>query len=715
MKRPMLIASLAAVVVLAAGASSTMLGQAATQAPPAASETGFVKEFGTMWTFDAPPLDHWERAYGFKPAEGWLDHVRLASVRLPGCSSSFVSDNGLVMTNHHCARSCISAVSPPDTDYQETGFVARTTAEEKPCPGVYVDQLQSIEDVTGRVRAAVSASEPVRQAEQRSAVIEAIQEECRQATALICQVVTFYQGGMYSLYRYRRFPDVRLVMAPELQAAFFGGDPDNFTYPRHDLDLTLFRVYENDAPRKTDHYLRWSDHGAAEGEMVFVTGNPGSTGRLLTLAQMEYLRDVQYPAQLAGFERQLEILREMVAEGGEAAKRRYQNQIFGLENSHKAISGYLTGLRDPEIMARKENFERDFRSRIEKDAALRVKYAGAWDAIAAAERERTSFAVKARWYGFGGSQLLNVAGGLVRLPAQGALPDSARLPQYRGEGLERIKAQILRDTPFDPELEVLTLAAQLRAAQAELPSDDPFLEAALGGRSPEVAAEALVRGTKVGDLETRQALLDGGAMAIGRSDDPMIVAARAIEPLGREQAERLASLNASIANNAELVGQAIFAAYGKSLPPDATFTLRISDGVVKRFPMNGTYAPPKTTFYGLFARAAEFDGEPPWNLAPRWKERQDALDLSTPLNFVSTNDIIGGNSGSPVINRDAEVVGLIFDGNIEMLPNRFIFTDEVSRSVSVHSAAIIEALRKVYDAGHIADELQGVGRASGVR
>ena len=679
------------------------------------ADGGFVKEFGTMWTFDAPPLDHWERAYGFRPTEGWLEHVRLASVRLPGCSSSFVSANGLVLTNHHCARSCISAVSPPDTDYQETGFVARTTSDEKPCPGVYVDQLQSIEDVTGRVRAAVSASDPIRQAEQRSAAIESIEEECRQAAALICQVVTFYQGGMYSLYRYRRFGDVRLVMAPELQAAFFGGDPDNFTYPRHDLDLTLLRVYEDGAPRKTDHYLEWSDNGAAEGELVFVTGNPGSTGRLLTLAQMEYLRDVQYPAQLAGYERQLEILRELVEEGGEAARRRYQNQIFGLENAHKAISGYLTGLRDPEIMARKEAFERDFRSRIDGDAALRVKYAAAWDAIAAAERERISFAVKARWYGFGGSQLLNAAGGIVRLPAQGALADSVRLPQYRGEGLERIKAQILRDTPFDLDVEVLTLAAQLRAAQSELPSDDPFLAAVLGGRSPEVAAEALVRGTKLGELKTRQALLDGGAMAVGRSDDPMIVAARAIEPLAREQAQRLDRLNAAIASNAELVGQAIFAAYGKTLPPDATFTLRISDGVVKRFPMNGTYAPYKTTLYGLFARAAEFDGEAPWNLAPRWKEREEALDLATPLNFVSTNDIIGGNSGSPVINQNAEVVGLIFDGNIQMLPNRFIFTDEISRAVSVHSAAIIEALRKVYDAGHIADELQGVGRASGVR
>jgi hypothetical protein len=665
-----------------------------------------------MWTFDAPPLDHWERTYGFRPTEEWLDHVRLASVRLSNCSSSFVSENGLVMTNHHCARRCITAVSPPDTNYQETGFVARTTDDEKPCPGFYVDQLQSIEDVTARIRVSISARDPVRQAEERSEAVEALEDECGEATELICQVVSFYQGGMYSLYRYRRFSDVRLVMAPELQAAFFGGDPDNFTYPRYDLDLTLFRVWEDGAPKQTDHYFTWSAAGAPEGALVFVTGNPGSTGRLLTMAQMEYLRDIQYPAQLRGIERQLDILREVVAQGGEAESRRYQNQIFGLENAHKAISGYLTGLRDPEKMARKEAFERDFRGRIEGDPALRVKYGDAWSAIAAAERERASFATKARWYGFGGSQLLNSAGGIVRLPAQSSLPDSARLPQYRGGGADRIRAQILRDTRFDAEFEILTLTAQLRAAEAELPADDPFLAAVLAGRTPEATAGALVRGTKVGDLKTRQTLLEAGAMAVGASDDPMIVAARAIEPLAREQAERLAALNATITSNAELVGQAIFAAYGKSLPPDATFTLRISDGVVKRYPMNGTVAPYKTTIYGLFARAAEFEGEPPWNLAPQWEARRDAIDLSTPLNFVSTNDIIGGNSGSPVINRDAEVVGLIFDGNIEMLPNRFIFTDEVSRSVSVHSAAIIEALRSVYDAGHIADELQGVARAT---
>ncbi|MDH3292434.1 MAG: S46 family peptidase [Gemmatimonadota bacterium] len=680
---------------------------ASTQQKTPATSTGFIKEFGTMWTFDAPPLDYWKQTYGFAPDQAWLDHVRLASVRLPGCSSSFVSENGLVLTNHHCARSCISATSPADSNYQETGFVAKTLEEEKPCPRVWVDQLQSIDDVTARIRQSVTATEAAQQVEQRQAAIDATQEECVAATGLICQVVTFYQGGMYSLYRYKRFDDVRLVMAPEGQAAFFGGDPDNFTYPRYDLDITLLRVYENGAPRKTDHYFTWSKNGAAEGELVFVTGNPGSTGRLLTMAQMEYLRDVQYPAQLAGIERQLAMVRTLAAASPEA-RRQYENQIFGLENSHKAISGYLTGLRDPEKMARKKAFEADFRSRIDRDRALKQKYGSAWDAIAAAQAQLTSIAIPMRWWGFGGSQLMSLAGGLVRLPQQTALPEEQRLTQYRGNRLDQLRAQVLRDQEFDLEQEITSLAVYFEAAKAELQPTDPYLTTMLAGREPRAAAEALIRGTKLTDVQVRTALVAGGDDAVAASKDPLIVAARKIAPLSLELASQADALNATISANAELVGQAIFAAYGKALPPDATFTLRISDGVAKRYPMNGTFAPYKTTLYGLYARAEEFGHEDPWVLAPRWKERRDRLDLATPINWVSTNDIIGGNSGSPVINKNGEVVGLVFDGNIQMLPNRFIFTDEVSRTVSVHSAGIIEGLRKVYDAERIADELQGI-------
>ena len=674
--------------------------------PVATGPGGWVKEFGTMWTFDAPPLDYWQGAYGFRPTPAWLEHVRLSAARLPGCSSSFVSATGLVMTNHHCARSCITAASTPDSNYQETGFVARRREDEKPCPGMYADQLQSIEDITQRIRGAVTATAPARQVEQRDSAITALQETCGRETGLTCQVVGFYQGGMYSVYRFRRFTDVRLVMAPEGQAAFFGGDPDNFTYPRYDLDVTLFRVYQNGAPRSTDHYLKWSAAGAREGELVFVIGNPGSTGRLLTMAQMEYLRDVTYPAQLAGYERTLAVLRRIAARS-DADRRRVENQIFSLENSHKAVMGYRRGLVDQEIMAKKAAFERDFRSRIARDPALAARFGAVWDDIARAQAELASFAVQSRWYGFGGAQLLNLAGGVVRLAEQGALPDAERLTQYRGQGLERVRAQLLREIPVDLEADRLTFTAQLEAARKELPAADPYLAVVLGGQTPEPAARALVDGTRVGDLATRRGLIEGGAAAVAASNDPMMVAARNIAPLTTPYVKRAEALNAALAGKAEFLGQAIFAAYGKSLPPDATFTLRISDGTVRRYSMNGTVAPYRTTFYGLYARSSEFGGEAPWNLTPRWIAGRDKLDLTTPLNFVSTNDIIGGNSGSPVINRDGEVVGLIFDGNIESLPNRFIFTDEVARSVSVHSAGIIEALRKIYDAGWIADELVG--------
>ena len=670
------------------------------------TQTGFFEEFGTMWTFDAPPLDYWEQTYGFRPTQDWLDHVRLASVRLPGCSSSFVSENGLVMTNHHCARACITAVSPADTSYQESGFVAQNMADEKMCPGLYVDQLQSIDDVTSRVRDGVTATTAQAQVAQRDSIIQAITSDCRDATGLNCQVVTLYQGGMYSLYRFERFNDVRLVMAPEGQAAFFGGDPDNFTYPRYDLDLTLLRVYVDGQPRQTDHYLKWSESGAAEDELVFVTGNPGSTGRMLTLAQMEYLRDVEFPARLAGYQRQLAVVRQ-IASRSEEDRRRVENQIFGIENSYKARSGYLSGLLNEDRMARKKSFEDDFRRRIDADSELRARYGGAWDAIAEAQAGVASLAAQSRYHGFGGSQLLGIAGNLVRYPEQMGLPDSLRIPEFQSNRVQGPRSQLTGELSLDMELEGLNLVAQLQAAQAELPAGDPFLVEILAGRTPEETAHALLSGTKLLDASVRRALLEGGASAINASDDPMIVAARVISPLAFEVAERLAPLNATISTNAELVGQAIFAAYGHSLPPDATFTLRITDGIVKRYPYNGTYAPYKTTMFGLYARAAEFDNEPPWQLAPRWAERRDMLDLSTPINFVTTNDIIGGNSGSPVINKDAEVVGLVFDGNIQFLPNNYLFNSAVARTVSVHSAGIIEALRKVYDAVWIADELQG--------
>ena len=680
----------------------------AAQATSSNTPAGWVKEFGTMWTFDAPPLAYWKARYSFTPDQAWLDHVRLSSIRIPGCSASFVSSAGLVMTNHHCGRDCTAGASPRDSNYVETGFAAGSMTEEKKCANMFADQLQSITNVTDRVRKAVTATAPAKQVEQRTAEIDRIQKECAQQPTDVCEVVTFYQGGMYSLYKYHRWTDIRLVMAPEEGIAFYGGDPDNFTYPRYDLDLTLLRVYENGQPLAPHDYLKWSASGAAEKDLVFVTGNPGSTGRLLTVAQMEYLRDVDYPARLAGYDRLLRIWHALAAVSPEAA-RTYQNNIFSYENSKKAVTGYRAGLLDSAIMARKRAFERDFRRRVEGDPALRAKYGTAWDEIARAEKEMTSFARNLQWQSFGGgSNLLNIAGGIVRLPSQGALPDSARLPQYRGAGLERIKQQIAA-IPVDTAFERRALAATLAAWKEALPPADPALVMALkaGGGDPDRAASAVITNTTLVDPAARRALIAGGAAAVAKSTDPLIALARTIEPVNRRLADRAAKLDAVISSNAEKIGQAIFAAYGTSLPPDATFTLRITDGLVEGYPMNGTVAPYKTTMFGLYDRASDFDNKPPFQLPERWLKGRDRLDLSTPMDFVSTNDIIGGNSGSPVINRNAGVVGLIFDGNIESLPNRFIFTDEVARSVSVSSRAIVEALRKLYGGDRIADELTG--------
>ena len=697
--------------------STDGIAQATATRQPSATTTSlppatYRPEFGTMWTFDAPPLDYWRRTYNFSPDQKWLDHVRLSAVRLvvgpsPICSASFVSSKGLVMTNHHCGRDCTASASPPDSNYIQTGFAAGTLSDEKKCAGFAVDQLQSIENVTTRVRNAVTGLTPVEQASQRSAIISRIQSECAQQTGLTCQVVTLYQGGIYSLYRYRRFSDVRLVMAPEGDIAFFGGDPDNFTYPRYDLDLTLLRVYENGQPYNPPDYLKWSANGPADNELVFIVGNPGSTGRLNTISQMEYLRDVTYPGSLAAYKRYLATYSELQRTDTSAA-RRYQNDVFNIANSQKAVTGYRAGLLDTLGMAKKREFERELRARVAADPKLQAQYGGAWDAIAAAQRELGTFAPQLRFQGFGGtSELLALAGGLVRVAIEGAKPEVARLPAYQGAGVSTATAALLENTPIDTAFERLAIAAQLRAAQGALPATDPFVRLALNGRTPEAVAAELVRGTRVGDSTFRANLLRGGAPAISSSNDPMIVLARGIDPLNRAITARANALNAIIATNSEKIGQAMFATYGTNLPPDATLTLRISDGLVKGFPMNGTIAPYKTTFYGLYERSASFDNKDPFKLPPRWVQRKSALDLSTPFNFVSTNDIIGGNSGSPVINRNAEVVGLVFDSNIEGVSNRFIFSTDVGRSVSVHSRGITEALRKMYDGQRIANELEG--------
>ena len=666
-------------------------------------------ETGKMWTFDQPPLAYWAKRYGFQATPEWLDHARLSALRMnSGCSASFVSPSGLIMTNHHCARACIEAATKPGEDLLGNGFVAVKKEDERACPGLTIDQLQAITDVTDSVtRAVPSGATPTVAAGKRAEAIGRIEAACGKTSPdAACQVVTMYRGGKYMLYRFRRFSDIRLVFAVESQTAFFGGDPDNFTYPRYDLDISMVRAYVGGQPAKTE-YFRWAKSGAKSGDLVFVVGNPGSTGRLNTMSQLEYLRDLTYPATLQGFKRQIGVYHQLSAMDSTRALA-LRNTIFGLENSQKATIGYQSGLLDPALMNQKKAWEANFRRAVSTNAAYKKAYGDPWKSIEQARTSMRQLDAKRRYYSFNayGTRLLNLAGLIVRTPAEMAKPDSARLPQFQDSRKAGRDRALSSSTPIDTLQERMLLTQWFEAMQAALPASDPVLTAALKGRSPADAAAAMVRGAKISTAAEREALLKGGAPAIAASGDPFLALAATIDPLERSLQKQWTALADREASQDELVARALLAVYGNSVAPDATFSLRISDGQVLGYPYNGTIAPPFTTFYGMYDRWASFGEAWPFDLTPRWLKAR-GLDLSTPFNAAGTPDIIGGNSGSPVINANAEVVGLIFDGNIESLPSRFLFTERVSRSVWVDSRGIIEALRKVYDAGPLADEMTG--------
>jgi hypothetical protein len=665
-------------------------------------------ETGKMWTFDVPPREYWAKRYNFTPSEAWLGRVRVSALRYGnGCSASFVSGEGLVMTNHHCARACIEGVTHEGEDFLSNGFYAARREDERTCPGLYLDQLQEIRDVTDQVTRAGASADPKVAAAARARAIQAIEESCGKADAdAACQVISMYRGGQYKLYRYRRFKDVRLVFAPEGQIAFFGGDPDNFTYPRYDLDMSFVRAYVDGKPAATPEHFSWSPSGSREGDLTFVVGNPGSTGRLNAMAQLEYLRDVQYPAQLDQLHRMIQVYHQLSAQD-EARGKALRNTLFSLENTQKAIAGYQSGLTDARLMARKRAWETDFRARVDRDPALKRQYGRAWQTIGEVFARRKVLDVRRRYYGAGayGSRLLSTAMGTLRFAVETAKPDSGRLPAYQEANRAGLEKNVFGDAPIDLTQERALLGAYLTAMQRELPATDPVLKAALAGRTPDSAAAALVAGATLTTGADRKALA-GDPAALAASKDPFLSLARVIDPLDRSMVKEVRDLNDREDQANELVARALLAVFGNSVAPDATFSLRISDGEVRRYPMNGTLAAPYTTFNGLYERASAFGGQPPFDLPARWTERRDSLVPDTPLDGASTNDIIGGNSGSPVINRDAQVVGLIFDGNIEALPNRFLFTERAARSVWVDSRAIVHALRRVYDAQSLADELQ---------
>lgn len=672
---------------------------------------------GKMWTFDYPPIDYLKKTYNFTPTSDWFEKARLSALRLPGCSASFVSEDGLVMTNHHCARGALDAVNREGENLPETGFYAATLEEERKIPNHYVDQLIHIEDVTDEVQKAFEVGKTDEEkVANRDRKIREIQQryyenfkKLNPDDSIVVSVVTFYNGGKYSAYVYKRYTDVRLVYAPETSVAYFGGDPDNFTYPRYDLDVAFFRVYKNGKPLKTKYYFPFSKTGVKEGDVVFVIGNPGRTNRLLTVSQLEFFRDVSYPYTLSLLNNLVRIYTDFIAKNPDK-KLKYQTRLFSFSNSQKAYTGRLAGLRDPYLMARKRDFEKKFKNNVLNNPQLRAKYSDLWDKIARYQVEKRKLFPELQAYNFAGtgrSVYFRIANDLIEYAEQMKLPEEKRADAYKGERLKTTKAKIFPQE-IEPELEKALLVYQLNYMKSVFGDRNQAFNELLKGQTPETAADNLISATILTDKEKVTALLEGNPDDILKSNDPFISFILKTRKQAQEIRNRYNSISSKESAKLQLLGRAIFDVYGTTIPPDATFTLRIADGVVKSYEYNGTIAPPITTFYGMYDRYYSFNAteRTEWQLPNRWKNPPSSFDLSSPLNFVATNDIIGGNSGSPVVNKDLEVVGLIFDGNIESLPGDFIYVDEKNRAVAVDVRGIIEALKHIYNANRLVDELQ---------
>jgi hypothetical protein len=661
-----------------------------------------------MWTFDNPPLKQLAEKYNFHPTQEWLDHLRLSSVRLnDGGSGSFVSPDGLLLTNHHVARFQLQKNSTADHDYVRDGFYAPTQDQEMKSPDLEINVLVGIADVTARVQGAAKGMTDDAQAlKARDAEMAAIEKESKDKTGLRSDVVTFYNGGEYWLYQYKAYTDVRLVFAPEEEAAFFGGDPDNFTYPRYDLDMALYRVYDNGKPLHTDNYLKWSARGAAPGELVFVSGHPGSTLRQDTVSELMMEREVHGPMVVEYLQRRIAAAQEFGKQSADN-EQLVESEIFYLQNSLKVYLGRKEALSDKAILAKKQAEEDDLRAKVKADPELEKEYGDAWDEIErAVELAKPVF--KRQLFRRTDSELFTDALEIVQYVAEVNKPDGERLPQFHEAGLDSLRYELLSPAKIYPSTEKLYMKTALNLAKEKLGGDDAFLQAIVQGGDIDKAVDALVDGTKLYDPAVRKSLLDGGEAAVAASTDPMIVAARRADPVWRANYEYMRDKVYSVFDAAgEKLGKARFAVYGKNAYPDATFTLRLSYGTVDGYPYNGTIAPPFTTFYGLYDRSASFSNKPPFDLTPKEAAARDKLDLATPMDFVCTADIIGGNSGSPVVNRDGELVGLIFDGNIESLAGDFEYDGTKNRAVAVHSAGMIEAMRKIYGVNALADELEG--------
>jgi hypothetical protein len=660
-----------------------------------------------MWTFDHFPYATVKERLGVTIDPQWLGRVRGAAVRLSsGCSASVVSAEGLVLSNHHCVRECAQELSSARVDYIKNGFLSATRAEEKLCPGMQAEILTSISDVTAAVQAATAGKAGQDFVKSRDGAIAAIEKRACEGreTRFRCQVISLYEGGQYALYTYRRYSDVRLVMAPEMQTAFFGGDPDNFNFPRYDLDFSFVRLYEDGKPVATPDHLRWSFAPPKAGEATFVVGNPGGTDRLLTAAQLETMRDLSQPWLLI----QLSELRGRLIRFSEESPEHARIAdflTFGIENSFKAIYGRQKALVTSSLIATKHRADQELRARVAEDPKLSQRIGDPWSEIATAQ---TAIRALAMPYGLEernaaiGSQLFGYARDIVRAADEKQKPNSDRLPEYTDSRLPLIEKTVLDAQPVYPELEQVVLEFWLSKLREYLTADAAATRTFLGKDSPETLSAALAR-SRLSDAAYRKRLWNGGLAAIEESDDPLIRFVLQTDPSSRAVRKQYEQrVTGPIGRAEERIAKARFAVYGTSIYPDATFSLRISFGKVDGWTENGVEVPPFTYLGGLWNRAT---GQFPFNLAARWEHAQGKVDPRTVFDFTTTNDIIGGNSGSPVIDAQGRVVGAIFDSNIDALGGDFGYDGTVNRSVAVSTAAISEALRRIYDQPGLLREL----------
>jgi hypothetical protein len=657
-----------------------------------------------MWLFNDLPLEHLKSAHGFTPTPEWSEHVMKSCVRFNvGGSASFISSNGLVLTNHHVGSDTLFKLSDEKNDYYNDGFYAKSFEQELKAPDLELNQLMNIKDVTAEVNSAVgeglSAADA---AKARRSAIANIEKAATDESGLRSNVVTLYGGGRYHLYQYKKYTDVRLVWSPEANAAFFGGDADNFEYPRFCLDACIFRVYEDDKPAKIEHFLKWSENGPSENELVFVAGNPGNTSRIFTVAALKYQRDVRLP-YILDFIRRREVLLQQFALGGEEAKRRAHDGLFSFQNGRKARMGMIQGLQDPAIMAAKEKAESELLAKIKADPKL-SGYAKAWDQIEEVQNRR------AERQGKGvnlSEQLFNIAQQLVQMAEEDSKPSAERLPAYRDSNRASLEQQLFSTAPVYKDLEQAILADVIARMVEQRGGDDELCQKILAGKNPIDRAEELISGTKVDDPEFRKSIAGGGKTAIESSDDPMIKLALLVDAEVRSE-QLVTDELAEIERQAYAqIAEAKFATEGTSTYPDATFSLRLAFGPVKGYTQKGKEIPAMTDVAGAFAHEEAHKGQEYFELPESWHAARESqkLNMKTPHNFVCTADIIGGNSGSPVINKNMELVGLIFDGNIQSLTSDYLYSDRQGRSVSVHSNIIRDAIRYVYDAEGLADQL----------